>query len=107
MQNPQEFTDEMRKQARAIVSEDGTYTIPVEWSVYSTITVEGAKNYEEAIDIALEKLEDIPCSVESECIEESYNIALDDINDIESGHRYNRMESPTITKNTDGSITIT
>ena len=31
------------------ISEDGTYIIPVEWSVYSTIRVAGVANLQEAL----------------------------------------------------------
>lgn len=60
-----------------IVSEDGTYTIPVRWSVYATVTVE-ADNLEDAVKIAKDRLPEIPLSSENEYIDDSYEIDGDE-----------------------------
>lgn len=54
------------------------YIIPVEWSVYSTITV-AASSAEEALKLAMNKLDEIPCDdANSEYIDGSYCISTFD-----------------------------
>ena len=58
------------------VSEDGTYLIPVSWEVYSTIRIK-ADNLEDAITKAIEHIDDIPLSSDTEYEDGSYKLELD------------------------------
>lgn len=52
-------------------SADGTYIIPVEWSVYATVKVE-ADNLLDALNKFNEVMDDLPLSTENEYVEGSY-----------------------------------
>lgn len=56
-------------------SDNGTYTIPVEWSVYSTVIVE-ADNLKEALAKVLTQLDDIPLSSNPTYIDGSYSVSV-------------------------------
>lgn len=58
-----------------VVSSTGTYTIPVEWSVYSTVQVSAA-NLKEAIEKVFAQKESLPVDCKSEYIDSSYRINL-------------------------------
>lgn len=57
-------------------SENGTYTIPVEWSVYSTVTVE-ADNLHDAFEKFQKYMDDLPLCTESEYIDDTYKATVD------------------------------
>ena len=56
-------------------SDNGTYTIPVEWSVYSTVRVE-ADNLKDALAKVLTQLDDIPLSSNPTYIDGSYSVSI-------------------------------
>ena len=60
------------------VSNDGTYIIPVTWSVYSTLRVSGVPNLAEALKLVQNNLDNIPLG-EGEYLDGSYEI--NDVND--------------------------
>lgn len=72
------------------------YTLPVSWSVCSTIDVE-AESLQQAIEIAKSRIDDIPCSSDSEYVDGSYAI-----DDCDPNIDYRRMSNITINK--DGTI---
>lgn len=85
------------------VSEDGTYLIPVEWSVYSTIKVE-ADNLKDAIKKANAAIDDLPISCDCEYMDGSYKINADDEDEILLAQDcYRHVSNVRIRK--DGSIT--
>lgn len=69
------------------VSESGLYLIPIEWAVYSTITVR-ANNLAEAITKAEAQFDDIPCQTENEYIDGSMRISIDEAEDAIMAQRY-------------------
>ena len=83
------------------VSEDGTYLIPVEWSVYSTVRVHAA-NLDEAVKIARSKLDELPLSTENEYIDGSYCISGEIDEDFINAQNYKPVGNVTI--ESDGSI---
>ena len=79
-------------------SDDGTYTIPVQWSVYSTITVT-ADNLKDAIANAADKINDLPTSTENEYIDGSYGINIDDAASAIDAQGYVRISGVSIDSN--------
>jgi len=71
MNNQIPHLDELEK----VVSDDGTYIIPVEWTVYSTVRV-SAKNLKEAIELAFAKKDELPVTNLNEYVDDSYRINL-------------------------------
>ena len=59
------------------VAANGMYIIPISWSVYSTVTVMGAKNLYEAVKLTKEKADDLPLCTENEYVEGSYKVDVD------------------------------
>ncbi len=93
----------MSDKLKNYVSNDGTYLIPVEWSVYSTINVE-ADNLEEAIEKAKAAIDDLPISTDCEYIDGSYKINADDDDELIFAQScYRHISDVRIRK--DGSIT--
>ena len=81
--------------------EDGTFIIPVSWSVYSTVSVKAA-NLQEALMKAEEKLDDLPLpsSVdESEYIDGSYQINVNDAEEAEVAQDYRQLSTISIDEN--------
>lgn len=75
------------------------FIIPVQWSVYSTIRVE-AESLEKAVQIAKEKLDDIPITPsECEYIDDSYKLNGDSMEDFENAQCYADVSSIIIDKN--------
>ncbi len=72
------------------VSEDGTYLIPVSWSVYSTIRVK-ADNLEMAVKLAKAHMDEIPLCSDSEYIDGSYKIDVEDNDDALNAQHYHDM----------------
>lgn len=64
-----------------IVNEDGKYIVPVSWSVYSTVVVEGVSNLREAVAAVKNELDEIPLSHDPEYIDGSYKIDCEDADD--------------------------
>lgn len=64
------------------------YIIPVEWSVYSTVVVKGAKSLAHAKKIVEDNLDDIPLPTECEYIDDSYHIQADTDEDLEMAQDY-------------------
>lgn len=62
------------------VSESGLYLIPIEWTVYSTITVR-ANNLAEAIAKAEAQFDDIPCQTQNEYVDDSMRISINEVED--------------------------
>ena len=58
------------------ISEDGTYLIPVSWEVYSTIRIK-ANNLQDALEKAEAHIDDIPLGTDTEYIDGSYKLDLD------------------------------
>ncbi len=58
------------------VSEDGTYIIPVTWSVASTVRVK-ADNLEEAVKLAKEHIADLPTIDNNMYIDGSYRVEIE------------------------------
>ena len=69
------------------VSESGLYLIPIEWAVYSTITVR-ANNLAEAIAKAKAQFDDIPCQTENEYVDGSMRICIDETEDAITAQEY-------------------
>jgi hypothetical protein len=84
------------------VAEDGEYIIPVSWSVYSTITVKGVKNLDEAVKLAKEKANELPLSTETEYIDDSYKVNVDTEEDAIVAQYYAPIGNVVITE--DGTI---
>lgn len=55
-----------------------TYTIPVTWEVYATVEVE-ATSLEEAVEIFKDTKDDIPLPVDSEYVDDSFQLSGKDI----------------------------
>lgn len=70
-----------------VKSEDGEYIIPVEWSVYSTITVT-ADNLADAIAKAHALQSDIPLCSDPEYVDGSYKIAINTTEDAINAQSY-------------------
>ena len=83
------------------VSDDGTYLIPVQWSVYSTVRIHAA-NLAEAVSIARNKLDELPLSTENEYIDDSYHISGETDEDFINAQCYSTVGSVTI--ESDGTI---
>lgn len=83
------------------VSDDGTYLIPVQWSVYSTVRVHAA-NLAEAVNIARSKLDELPLSTENEYIDGSYYISGEIDEDFINAQHYKPVGNVTI--ESDGTI---
>ena len=79
--------------------EQKSFLIPVEWSVYSTIRVE-AETLQDAINIANEKLDDIPTApLDCEYIDGSYKTTCDSYEDFENAQEYRDVSSIIIRAN--------
>lgn len=74
------------------------YLIPVEWSVCSNIFVE-ADSLEEALKIAQEHLDDIPCTSDNEYIDGSYKIQSEDIEVLAEMQAYQPISDLTLDRN--------
>ena len=73
------------------VSNDGLYVIPVSWEVYANITIDGAKNLEDAYRIAQEYIDDLPLATDPAYIEGSYRLEVqndDELLDAQDYYRY-------------------
>lgn len=82
-----------------IKNDSGKYRIPVSWTVYSTITVE-ADNLGEAVDIAREKINELPlCTKGTTYVEDSYSIDVDDDEDALNAQDYTTNGDVIIRKN--------
>jgi hypothetical protein len=79
------------------VSKTGTYLIPVEWSMYSTITVEG-DNLQDAIDRAKRVLDDLPLEDINEYVDGSYKISGDTIEDFLNAQEYQTIGETLVLK---------
>lgn len=77
------------------VTDDGTYLIPVQWSVYSTVRVH-AENLAEAVSIARSKLNELPLSTENEYIDDSYCISGETDEDFINAQNYSTVGNVTI-----------
>lgn len=95
------MTDNEKKSLEKIVHENGLYTIPVQWSVYSTITVE-ADNLADALQKFEEKCAELPLSQDAEYIEGSYEIMADNADELIDAQDYRTISTTTIYK--DGTI---
>lgn len=87
---------------KSYVSEDGTYLIPVAWSVYSTVKVE-ADNLQDAVNKANKLLPFLPTSSDAAYIDDSYHICADCDEDYIDAQSYKHISDITIDKN--GNIT--
>lgn len=95
------MTDNEKKTLEKVVHENGWYTIPVQWSVYSTITVE-ADNLADALQKFEEKCAELPLSQDAEYIESSYEIMTDNADELIDAQDYRTIGTTTIYK--DGTI---
>ena len=84
------------------VSKDGSYIIPVEWAVYSTVKVE-ADNLKQAIEIARNCIDDLPITADATYIDGSYIIVDDSDEDFLNAQFYEHISNINIDKN--GKIT--
>lgn len=74
-------------------SDDGSYTIPVEWSVYSTVTVKNADNLADAIGLVADNIDIIPYDPEPQNIDGTYKIAIETVDDAKNAQAYQRIGS--------------
>ena len=74
---PEGFTKEEKEKLNDVISENGEYVIPVEWTVYSTVRVTNARNLAEAIAIVHQNSDEIPLDTEPEYVDGSYRVNLD------------------------------
>lgn len=79
------------------VSETGTYLIPVEWSVYSTITVQG-DNLQDAVDRAKRVLDDLPLEDLNEYVDGSYRLSGDTVEDFLNAQEYSTIGETLVLK---------
>lgn len=85
---------------RNYVSEDGTYVIPVMWSMYSAVTVHAA-NLAEALAVFKEKMDELPLS-DAEYVDGSYDVVAEDADALITAQGYSAISDVTIYE--DGSI---
>lgn len=74
-------------QLKDYISEDGSYIIPVTWEVYSTVRIYGAKNLQEALEIAERYQDDFPAE-DGDYIDGSYKIDVQTDEDILNAQDY-------------------
>lgn len=72
----------------ADTKETKRFIIPVEWTVYSTVVVEGVNSLQEAKKLVEENMADIPLSRNPEYVDDSYHIAAEDDNELEIAQNY-------------------
>lgn len=70
------------------VDDVNEYIIPISWSVCSTVVVKGAKNLQNAINIAREHIDDIPLPNNTEYIDGSFEINVETDEDAEAMQDY-------------------
>ncbi len=75
------------------ISEDGLYTIPVSWEVYATVTIEGAKNLEDAYRIAQEYIDDLPLDTAPDYIDGSFKIDVQNEDELLAAQNYVRYDA--------------
>lgn len=95
------MTENEKKMLEKIVNKNGRYIIPVQWSVYSTVTVE-ADNLADALNKFEEKRDDIPLSPDSEYIEDSYEMTCENAEELIDAQEYREISTVAICK--DGTI---
>ncbi len=91
------LSDDDIKELESIKSNNNSYTIPVEWSVYSTVNVH-ANNLAEAIAIAQDQIDSIPISNNNEYVDGSYKINIEDKDDAIVAQEYTKMSDIFIDK---------
>lgn len=72
----------------ADTKETKRFIIPVEWTVYSTVVVEGADSLQEAKKLVEKNMADIPLARNPEYVEDSYRIAAEDDDELEIAQDY-------------------
>jgi len=60
------------------MAENKTFVVPVEWTVSSSVVVEGANSLEEAIQIVKDNMHNIPLAQKPDYVEDSYCVVDDD-----------------------------
>ena len=70
------------------VDEVNEYIIPVEWSVCSSVVVKGAKNLQNAVELARKYADDIPLPNNAEYIDGSFAINVDSDEEAEAYQDY-------------------
>lgn len=90
-ENPFGFSDnkplEEDPDLKNYVSESGEYLIPIEYTVYSTITVK-ADNLADALAKAKAQFDDVPMQTNYEYVDDSMRIAVDEKEDIINAQWY-------------------
>lgn len=69
-------------------NETKRFTIPVEWTVRSTVVVEGVESLQEAKKLVEDNMWDIPLASNPEYVEDSYCIAAEDDDELEIAQDY-------------------
>lgn len=69
------------------VSNDGTYLIPVTWSVYSTVRVKGA-NLRDALNRFKQKMDECPLPTEAEYVDGSFEMSVDNEEELLDTQKY-------------------
>lgn len=73
-----------------VVNKNGKYIIPVEWAVYSTVTVE-ADNLQEALNNARELLDDLPLDPDPIYVDGSYRITIENAEEAVVAQTYSNI----------------
>lgn len=72
----------------ADTKETKRFIIPVEWTVYSTVVVEGVDSLQEAKNLVEDNMCDIPLSRNPDYVDDSYRIAAEDDDELEIAQDY-------------------